>query len=278
MTSRTTRAALATVAGVLVLAGIGRCAGSEGGDGAGGTIGPPSTSALVPAGPTSSSSPLTPPPPAPEPVPPAEPAPAPEPEAGPSADPQVAAARAALPRLEVKGRAPKTGYDRDLFGQAWSDDVSVEFGRNGCDTRNDILRRDLQEITLKPGTRDCVVLSGVLYGPYTGDRIEFVRGQGTSSLVQIDHVVALADAWQKGAQQMTAERRRDLANDPLNLQAVAGWVNQQKGAGDTATWLPPRRESRCGYVSRQVLVKERYGLWVTPAERDAMDRILAGCG
>ena len=122
------------------------------------------------------------------------------------------------------------------------------------------------------------MLSGVLYGPYTGDRIEFVRGQGTSSLVQIDHVVALADAWQKGAQQMTAERRRDLANDPLNLQAVAGWVNQQKGAGDTATWLPPRRESRCGYVSRQVLVKERYGLWVTPAERDAMDRILAGCG
>ena len=90
-------------------------------------------------------------------------------------------------------------------------------------------------------------------------------------------MVALSDAWQKGAQQLTEEQRRDFANDPLNLMAVAGWANQQKGDGDTATWLPPRREFRCSYVSRQVLVKERYGLWVTAAERDAMDRILASC-
>ena len=183
----------------------------------------------------------------------------------------------ALPQLEVKGRAPRTGYDRDLFGQSWTDDVSVEFGRNGCDTRNDILKRDLTDLTFRPGTRDCVVLTGVLEGPYTGERIEFTRGQDTSSEVQIDHVVALSDAWQKGAQQLTEEQRRDFANDPLNLMAVAGWANQQKGDGDTATWLPPRREFRCSYVSRQVLVKERYGLWVTAAERDAMDRILASC-
>ena len=278
MTCRTTRATLATVAGVLVLAGIGRCAGSE--DDAGSTVANPTTSAVETEGPSSPSSPVPPPPPAAEPDLPPEPAPAPAPDpgAGPPADPLVGPARAALPALAVKGRAPKTGYDRDLFGQAWSDDVSVEFGRNGCDTRNDILRRDLRDITVKPGTRDCVVLSGVLDGPYTGERIEFVRGQDTSSQVQVDHVVALSDAWQKGAQQMTPEQRRDFANDPLNLLAVAGWANQQKGDGDTATWLPPRRESRCGYVSRQVLVKERYGLWVTPAERDAMDRVLADCG
>lgn len=280
MSSRTSRSIVAVVVGVVVLAGIGRCA--DIGDDSAGTIGGPSTSQVGTQEPASSSSDPALPgepaatPPA-EPAPEAPPAPDADPEAGVPVDPLVPVARDLLPQLEVKGRAPKTGYDRDLFGQAWSDDVGAEFGRNGCDTRNDILKRDLQELTFRPGTRDCVVLTGVLNGPYTGERIEFTRGQGTSSDVQIDHVVAMSDAWQKGAQQLTEEQRRDFANDPLNLMAVSGWANQQKGAGDTATWLPPRREFRCGYVSRQVLVKERYGLWVTQAERDAMDRILASC-
>ena len=274
MSSGTPRAIGAVVLGVVVLAGIGWCAESE--DGAPGTIGAPPTSVVDPEGNASPSSPVVPPPAEPEPAP-TEPAPPAGHDAGPSGDPMVAAARAALSQLEVKGRAPKTGYDRDLFGQAWTDDVSVEFGRNGCDTRNDVLQRDLQDISFRPGTQDCVVLTGVLDGPYTGERIDFVRGQDTSSEVQIDHVVALSDAWQKGAQQLTEEQRRDFANDPLNLLAVAGWSNQQKGDGDAATWLPPRREFRCSYVSRQVLVKERYGLWVTQAERDAIERVMAGC-
>lgn len=279
MPSRTTRATRAprvtafAVVAVLVLAGIGRCSGTD--DGAGGVTGTPPPEATSTAATTSSSStPAS--PTAPEPPPPPPEAPAPPPP-GPPADPLVAPARAALPLLAVKGRAPQTGYDREEFGQRWSDDVSVELGHNGCDTRNDILRRDLRDVVTKPGTRDCVVLSGVLIGPYTGERVDFVRGQGTSTAVQIDHVVALADAWQKGAQQLPGERRRDLANDPLNLLAVAGHSNQAKGAGDAATWLPPNKGFRCGYVARQVLVKERYGLWVTPAERDAMERVLAGC-
>ena len=284
MSSRTSRSVIGVILGVAVLAGIGWCAEvdeSSGIDGPG-AIRDPGPSQVIPPGqaPASSSSgPLA--TPAPEPDTPAVPAtpgdPAPPEEPGYHSDPLVPQARSALGQLEVKGRAPKTGYDRDLFGQAWSDDVGVEFGRNGCDTRNDILKRDLQDLTFRPGTRDCVVLTGVLDGPYTGERIEFQRGQDTSSLVQIDHVVALSDAWQKGAQQLTVDQRRDLANDPLNLLAVSGWANQQKGDGDTATWLPPRREFRCSYVSRQVLVKERYGLWVTPAERDAMDRVLSNC-
>ena len=283
-TSRGTRVTVASVAAALALAGAGGCADLA--REVAGDVGMPASSSAPagqPAAPAAGQ--VTPAPqPASNPAPGPDPGgvPAPGPSGGapgaPGADPLVEPARAALDQLEVKGRAPRTGYDRDLFGQAWSDDVAVEFGRNGCDTRNDILRRDLQEITTKPGTRDCVVLSGVLYGPYTGERIEFVRGQGTSSAVQIDHVVALSDAWQKGAQQLTPGQRRDLANDPLNLLAVSGPTNQSKGAGDAATWLPPRREFRCSYVSRQVLVKERYGLWVTQAERDAIERILAGCG
>ncbi len=183
-----------------------------------------------------------------------------------------------LNTLAVKGRAPKTGYDRDLFGQAWSDDVTVDGGHNGCDTRNDILRRDLTDITLKPGSNGCAVLSGTLDDPYTGTTIRFVRGQGTSSAVQIDHVVALSDAWQKGAQQLSPQQRVDFANDPRNLQAVDGPTNQKKGAGDAATWLPPNKGYRCTYVSRQVEVKAAYRLWVTQAEKDAIIRVLSSCG
>lgn len=145
------------------------------------------------------------------------------------------------PNFEIKGRAPKTGYDRDLFGQAWTDDVTVEGGHNGCDTRNDILGRDLEQIVFKPGTRDCAVQTGTLRDPYTGNTIAFVRGEGTSNAVQIDHVVALSDAWQKGAQQLDTATRVNFANDPRNLKAVDGPTNQQKSDGDAATWLPRTR-------------------------------------
>jgi hypothetical protein len=177
-----------------------------------------------------------------------------------------------LATLSVKGRAAKTGYDRDRFGQAWAD-----VDRNGCDTRNDVLRRDLTHLTLKAGTHGCLVLKGTLQDPYTGTRVSFVRGQGTSTAVQVDHVVAMSDAWQKGAQPLSQSRRTAFANDPLNLLAVDGPTNLRKGDGDAATWLPPRKAGRCAYVARQIAVKKRYGLWVTPAERDAMVRVLTVC-
>jgi len=183
----------------------------------------------------------------------------------------------ALERLPVKGRAPLTGYDRDLFGPAWSDDNGDLWGHNGCDTRNDILRRDLTALTLKGDTRGCVVLTGVLTDPYTGRSIRFTRGVGTSTAVEIDHVVALADAWQSGAQAWTAQRRQEFANDPLELLAVDGPTNMSKGAGDAATWLPPAKAFRCAYVARQIAVKQKWGLWVKPAERDAMTGILGRC-
>jgi len=190
----------------------------------------------------------------------------------------ASAALQVLASLPIKGRAPKTGYSRDEFGQAWSDDVDVEGGHNGCDTRNDILRRDITAPQIKPGTQGCVVLSGTLNDTYSARVIAFVRGETTSEAVQIDHMVALSDAWQTGAQQLSAAQRQDLANDPLNLQAVSGPVNDAKGDGDAATWLPPNTGYRCEYVARQIQVKARYGLWVVPAEHDAMAQVLAGCG
>lgn len=193
--------------------------------------------------------------------------------------PEITEALAALNSLEVKGRAPMTGYEREEFGQAWSDDVTVDFGHNGCDTRNDILHRDLdpESLVLKEGTHDCVALAGTLHDPYSGQDIEFQRGAQTSRAVQIDHVVALADAWQKGAQQWSPEKRRNFANDPRNLLAVDGPLNQQKGAGDAATWLPPNKGFRCEYSRRIVEVKAAYELWVTEAEKDALSRLLNAC-
>lgn len=182
-----------------------------------------------------------------------------------------------LETLPVKGRAPKTGYDRAMFGQAWSDDVTVDGGHNGCDTRNDVLRRDLTGLTIKPGTHGCVVLRGALADPYTGRDIPFVRGTSTSAAVQIDHVVSLSNAWQTGAQQLSVGQRQDLANDPLNLLAVDGPTNAQKGDGDAATWLPPRGDHRCDFAARQVAVKATHDLWVTSSERAALRRLLTPC-
>jgi hypothetical protein len=177
-----------------------------------------------------------------------------------------------LATLPVKGRAPRTGYDRDQFGESWSD-----IDRNGCDQRNDVLARDLVDVTFRPGTQSCIVATGVLDDPYSGHTVPFTRGPETSDDVQIDHVVALSNAWQTGAQQLDAATRERFANDPLNLMATDGEVNQAKGDGDAATWLPPARGFRCAYVARQVAVKAKYSLWVTQAEHDAIARVLSDC-
>lgn len=176
-----------------------------------------------------------------------------------------------LNTLPVKGRAPKTGYSRAQFGDAWSD-----IDHNGCDTRNDILNRDLTAKQHK-NSRGCVVISGVLNDPYTGKIINFMRGKDTSEQVQIDHVVALSDAWQSGAQEISAQERLQLANDPENLLAVDGPANQQKSDSDAATWLPANASFRCSYVARQIRVKAKYHLWVKPAEKEAMINVLTPC-
>ena len=181
-------------------------------------------------------------------------------------------ATAVLETLAVKGRAPKTGYTRAQFVPAWAD-----VDRNGCDTRNDILKRDLTSITYRAKTRNCVVESGTLVDRYSGETINFVKGNISSMEVQIDHVVALSNAWQTGAFKLSADQRKALSNDPLNLFAVKGRLNSQKGVGDAATWLPPLKSFRCSYVAQQIAVKAKYSLWVTAPEKAAMVSILAKC-
>jgi len=174
----------------------------------------------------------------------------------------------ALNNLEVKGRAPKTGYARSQFPH-WSDP-----DRNGCDARNDTLKRDLTNITYKAGTRDCKVIAGQLLDPFSGKVITF---SATKVVIDIDHVVALSNAWQTGAAYFDKNKRSQIANDPLNLLAVDSKLNRQKSDGDAATWLPPSKAFRCEYVARQVAVKAKYGLWVTKPEKVAIDKILSTC-
>ena len=167
--------------------------------------------------------------------------------------------------VAVKGRAPLTGYSRAQFGPAWAD-----VDHNGCDTRDDILATQLTHVVTDGG---CRVMSGSEADPYTDASLYYVRGRST---VDIDHVVALGDAWQTGAQRLSLTMRTAFANDPLNLLAVSRSANRAKGDSDAASWLP-ERSYRCAYVARQVAVKARYHLWMTRAEHAAIASILAGC-
>jgi hypothetical protein len=178
-------------------------------------------------------------------------------------------ARDALAQLAVSEASPE-GYERARFGPAWAD-----VDRNGCDTRNDTLNRDLTNRQWRAGTRRCVVVEGDLADPYTGARVHFVKADADE--VQIDHVVALSNAWDTGAASWSDPQRREFANDPLNLLAVTGDANQAKGDDDAGEWLPPDADFHCEYVARQVAVKVKWRLTVTLAEREAIASVLARC-
>lgn len=178
-------------------------------------------------------------------------------------------ASAVLEKLEIKGRAPKTGYTRAEFYSGWPD---IE----GCSLRQRIIKRELGDnATLDDN--NCNVISGEFDEPYTGSHMIFYEKSDFTTGLQIDHIVALSDAWQKGAQYMDKETRYNIATDPLNLLAVESKANQSKSDGDAATWLPPNKAFRCQYVARQVSVKYKYSLWVTEAEHDAIAKILETC-
>lgn len=177
-----------------------------------------------------------------------------------------AEARSVIDGLRVAGRGPRTGYSREAFGPAWSDDHSALWGRNRCDTRNDVLARDLDAVVFDGS--GCVVLEGVFVDPYTGGERVFSRSNANA--VHVDHVVALSLAWQMGAARWDEATRIEFANDPLNLVATDGPTNQAKSDSSAASWLPPHRPNRCAYVYRIALVSQRYGLAVTAADQAVM--------
>ncbi|MBQ9403110.1 HNH endonuclease [Candidatus Saccharibacteria bacterium] len=182
-------------------------------------------------------------------------------------DPNTKLARDVLETLEIKGRAPKTGYSREEFYKTWPN-------VNGCSLRQIVIRREVGDSAKMDG---CDVIAGTFVEPYTGQTFTGAQKSDFSKHIQIDHVVALSDAWQKGAQYKTKEERYAMATDPLNLLAVDSSANQQKSDGDAATWLPSNKAFRCQYVARQISVKSKYALWVTQAEHDAIAGVLENC-
>lgn len=201
-------------------------------------------------------------------------APTPAPTAPPEVeDAAIADAQAALAGLEDVPGESLAQYYRESFGQTWYDQ-----DRNGCDTRNDILGRDLTGTTIKADTNGCKVLAGTLLDPYTGSTVDFVSGTDTSVLVQIDHLVPLAWAWRHGAEFWDDATRTAFANDPANLRATAGEVNQSKSDSGPADWLPPDAGAHCTYAIDFITVLDAWGLGVDDAERSALEDVLASCG
>jgi hypothetical protein len=176
-----------------------------------------------------------------------------------------------LDSIEI-GYTDAPGYERDAFGSGW-----LDTDHNGCDTRNDILARDLETPTFKPGTHDCVVLTGTLHDPYTGTTIDFQRGNTTSEAVQIDHIVPLSWSWSHGAATWTDNERERFANDPANLRAVDGPTNGSKSDSGPADWLPPASAYDCLYVTGFVAVLAEYHLSIDEADAAAARTVLLGC-
>ncbi|MGW7252541.1 HNH endonuclease family protein [Streptomyces sp. NPDC054834] len=185
-----------------------------------------------------------------------------------------AKARSLIEKVATKGRGPKTGYERDKFGYAWMDSApgGIPFAHNGCDSRNDLLKRDGEKVRFRAGS-DCVVTSMTLHDPYTGKAIEWTKSRATK--VQIDHVMPLSYDWQMGASRWAKGKREDIANDPLNLIPVDGPTNGAKSDSGPASWLPPNKQIRCAYSVRFAQVSLKYDLPVTVADKQMM---LEQCG
>jgi len=179
---------------------------------------------------------------------------------------------------EIPARVRGYDYRRDAFGEAWTDDTTAPGGHNGCDTRNDILDRDLADKTYVSIKR-CpnAVGTGTLLDPYTSAVVPFTRGNQTGASVQIDHLVPLALVWDLGARDWTDEMRTRFANDPANLLAVQGRANQDKGDGEPAAWMPPNDAFHCQYAMQFIAVLRGYALPVDAPSASVLRKAAETC-
>ena len=179
---------------------------------------------------------------------------------------------------EIPARVRGHDYRRDAFGESWTDETSAPGGHNGCDTRNDILDRDLIDKTYVAISRcPTAVATGTLRDPYTNATVPFLRGNQTGASVQIDHLVPLALAWDLGARNWTDDMRERFANDPANLLAVDGPTNQDKGDKEPSLWMPPNAAFHCQYAMQFIAVLRGYRLPVDAASAPVLRSAAATC-
>lgn len=184
----------------------------------------------------------------------------------------------------VEERPYQAGYDRGckegqgcVFGPAWSDATDAPGGRDGCDTRNNVLAHDLRSPEFRPGTHDCVVTFGLLDDPYTGETVTYRRGADGGG-IEIDHIYPLSAAWHMGAHAWPLADRMRFANDvAVNLLATGSAANQAKADGTPGTWLPGDPSRHCYYAGRYLTAAVSYQLPITRADQAALRRVIAQC-
>jgi hypothetical protein len=178
----------------------------------------------------------------------------------------------------IPARIRGNDYRRAAFGEAWTDDNPAPGGHNECDTRNDVLDRDLMDKTYTFIKRcPTAVATGLLHDPYTNAVVTFTRGNQVGASVQIDHIVPLALAWDLGARNWPDQIRLRFANDPANLLAVAGQANQDKSDGEPAVWMPPNHAFWCQYAVQFAAVLRGYGLSVDQPSATVLRDAAATC-
>jgi hypothetical protein len=169
--------------------------------------------------------------------------------------------------LRVAPEGRRDGFDRDLFPH-W-----VDADGDGCDTRDEVLLAESRTAPHVDPTR-CLVVRGDWLSTYDG------YSTPDPTELEVDHVVALAEAWDSGASAWDEDRRTAFANDLGEggaLQAVTAAMNQSKGDKDPAEWQPPNRDAWCGYAASWVRVKVRWDLTADEAEVRALRNMLDGC-
>lgn len=193
------------------------------------------------------------------------------------ADDVYGQAEAFVASLPVTSAAPSAKYQREpQFGRAW-----IDVDGNGCDTRNDILKRDM--VSFETFRGDCEVQTGILNDVYSGSTIDFVhtnafgKNTGDSMTVQIDHVIPLNWAWQNGAEAWSQDTRILFANDPINLKAVEGKQNSSKSDKGPSAWMPAAGSYHCTYAVDFTSVLQKYELTIPAADQQALLGTLAGC-
>jgi hypothetical protein len=157
--------------------------------------------------------------------------------------------------------AATSDYSRDKFGKGgWLDED------HDCqDTRAEMLiATSLVPVTFTT-VKHCYVSRG-LWVDYYAQTL-----QRSASLLDVDHVVPLAEAWRSGAAGWTQEQREDFANDPRELVVTLSAINRTKSDHRPDAWLPSNPVAKCVYLNQWLEIKTNWGLSMTDTERTVVD-------
>ncbi len=158
-------------------------------------------------------------------------------------------------------------YSRDSLPTDWKD-----LDGNGCNTREDILKKYTSEYT---GRFDgCKIKSGKFYDYYNGKFLRYDKSVDTGGGIQIDHIVAIGNAWISGGYKWGKDEWISYINDEEVLIPTSSKTNREKSDKDITEWKPANNSYLCTYAEKQVEIKDKYKLTVTEKEKAELKSIL----